>query len=93
MKRAATSATRVAPLVMTMNCTAMMITKMINPITYPSMPTAPTTKVPKARTSFPWNWLPWERMSRVEETLRARPNTVAMSRRVGNTLNSSAWRV
>ena len=33
VKRAATSATRVAPLVITMNCTAMMMMKMIRPIT------------------------------------------------------------
>ncbi len=42
---------------------------------------------------WPLNLLPWERMSRVEETFSASPNTVAMRSRVGKTENSRAWRV
>ena len=49
VKRAATSATRVAPFVITINWTAMMMMKMMSPITYPSTPRVPTTKVAKAR--------------------------------------------
>ena len=63
---------------------------MMSPITYPSTPLVPTTKVAKALTMWPLNWLPLERISLVEDTLSARPKTVAISSSVGNTENSSA---
>ena len=53
----------------------------------------PTTKPEKARTIGPLKFAPWERMSLVEITFKASPNTVETSNKVGNTEKSRACRV
>ncbi len=72
-KRAPTSATRSAPLVITMNCTTVMIENTI-------MPTArlpPTTKLPKAVTISPASCC--SRIRRLVLTVSARRNSVVIS--------------
>ena len=78
VKRAATSATRPAPFVMTTNWMTMRIRKMTRPTT--TLP--PTTKLPNASTTWPAS--PSSRMSRVTETLIARRNSVVSSSSDGN---------
>ena len=77
VKRAATSATRSAPLAMTMNW---MIVRIRNT-------TAPTTKLPRT-TNLPKEWMTspasaCSRMRRVDETLSASRNSVVISSSVG----------
>ena len=80
-KRAATSATRSDPFVITMNCTIVMIRKM----------TAPTTKLP-ATTKLPKVWMIWpasasSRIKRVDAMSSERRNRVVSSRTDGNETN------
>ena len=91
VKRAATSAMRVAPFVMTIACTAMMTMKMMKPMTRPSAPPEPTTKEAKALIILTLNFEPWERMSLIVEILRARPKTVVTRSMVGKIENSVAF--
>ena len=85
VNRAATSATRPAPLVITMNWITIRIRKMTRPTTIEP----PTTKWPKLSMTLPAN--PWSRTSRVALTFRASRNMVAISRRLGKTLKSSGF--
>ncbi len=96
VKRAATSDMRVAPLVITTNCTMTRMTKMIAPTTA----FEPATKLANA-------WMTWpaavlacsgslvsiERMSRVDATLSTRRNSVVPSSSAGKTLKSSGLRM
>ncbi len=84
VKRAATSATRSAPLEITMNCTSVRITKI----------TAPTTRLP-ATTNPPKAWitspaLALSRMRRVADTSSATRNSVVSSSSVGKVAIFSA---
>jgi hypothetical protein len=83
VNRAATSATRPAPLVMTTNWMTMRITKMISPTTIDP----PTTKWPNDSMTWPAN--PCSSTSRVALTLSASRNIVAMSSREGKIEKSS----
>ena len=74
VKRAATSATRPAPFVITMNWITIKIVKM----TRPTMTEPPTTKLPKLSMTLPA--YPWSRISRVTDTLSASRNNVAIKR-------------
>ncbi len=85
---AATSATRVEPLVMTMAWTAMMTMKMMKPTTRPSVPPEPTTKLEKARIMRPSNLAPLVRISLSEETFSESPKMVDTRSRVGKIANS-----
>ncbi len=80
VKRAATSAIRPAPLVITTNCTTVMMTK----ITRPTTKLFPTTILPKASITFPASAL--VRIRRVEEIFSARRKRVAVSSREGKML-------
>src|SRR4051794_27790505 len=84
VKRAPTSATRPAPLVMTTNWMIVRITK----ITSPTTSEPPTTKWPKASMTLPAK--PSVSTRRVEETLSASRNSVAMRISAGKTEKSSA---
>ncbi len=84
VKRAATSATRPAPLVITMNW----ITMIMRNTTRPTMTEPPITKCPKEETTLPA--LACRSTWRVTLTLSARRNMVAISKREGNTEKSSA---
>ena len=84
VKRAATSATRPAPAVMTMNWTITRIRK----TTRPTITLPPSTNEPKACTTLP-AW-PWSRIWRVTETLIASRSSVVKSRSDGNTDSSRA---
>ena len=81
VNRAATSATRPAPFVMTTNWTTMRIVKTIRPTT--TLP--PTTKAPNDEMTSPAS--PCSRISRVPEMLRASRKSVATSSSDGNTEN------
>ena len=90
-KRAATSAIRPEPLVMTTKFTITRIVKTMMPMT--KLP--PITNRPNASMTWPAaavpSW-PWARMSRVEARLSASRNMVAIKRMVGKAENSSgAW--
>ena len=83
MKRAPTSATRSAPLAMTMNCTTVMIRKTTRPTsTLPAM-----TNSPKVRTISPAS--AWIRMRRVVVMVSASRNTVDSRMMPGRVENSS----
>ncbi len=87
-KRAATSAIRPEPLVMTTKLTMTRIVKTMMPIT--KLPLI--TKLPKASMTWPAASLPsWPcaRIKRVEARLSASRSMVAISRTVGNDENSS----
>ena len=90
-KRAATSAIRPEPLVMTTKFTITRIANTIMPMT--KLP--PITKLPKASMTWPAaavpSW-PCDRISRVEARLSDSRSMVEISRMVGNDENSSgAW--
>ncbi len=78
VKRAATSATRSEPLVMTRKLTTVRIRK----ITRPTARLPPTTKLPNASTICPAS--PWSRINRVVATESARRNKVVSSSTAGN---------
>ena len=83
VKRAATSATRSAPLVMTINCTITIMKKIIKPIT-----TLPLViSWPKAAITSPAK--PSRSIIRVEDTLRPRRNRVVIRSSDGYMENSS----
>ena len=85
VKRAATSETRSAPLVITINCTSTMIKKIKIPMTiFPWV-----ISVPKDLITIPAS-PPSRRIRRVEDTLRPRRNRVVISSREGKIENSSA---
>ncbi len=84
VKRAATSATRPAPAVITTNW----MTTMIRKITMPTITLPPTTKLPKAWITLPAS--PCSRISLVTEMLIARRNSVVNSRSDGNEESSRA---
>ncbi len=86
VKRAATSATRPAPLVMTTNW---MITR-IRKMTQPTRRSPPTTKWPKASITLPADAC--SRTRRVDEMLSARRKSVVSSSREGRTEKSSGRR-
>src|SRR5258708_22037709 len=90
-KRAATSAMRPEPLVMTTKFTITRIANTMMPMT--KLP--PITKLPKASMTWPAaavpSW-PWDRISRVDAMLSDSRSMVEISRMVGNEENSSgAW--
>ena len=82
-KRAATSATRSAPLAMTMNCTTVMIRNTTRPTT--RLP--PATTLPKV--SMMWPASPCSRIMRVVAMDSERRKRVVISSTLGNTENSS----
>ena len=82
-KRAETSATRSAPLAMTMNWTTVMIRNTTRPTT--RLP--PATRWPKV--SMMWPAWPSSRISLVVAMLTASRNSVVISSTLGNTENSS----
>ena len=85
VKRAATSATRSAPLVITINCTRTMIRKMITPrIMFPCV-----IRLPNARITEP-ALPPLPRICRVVDTFKPSRNRVVISSSEGNMENSSA---
>ena len=88
LKRAATSAMRPEPLVMTTKLTITRIVKTMMPMT--KLPAI--TKLPNAWMTWPAasgpSW-PWARMSRVDARLSERRSMVEISRTVGNAENSS----
>ena len=84
VKRAATSATRPAPFVITTNW----ITTMIRNTTRPTTTLPPTTNEPNAWITEPAS--PCSRISRVTEMLMASRNSVVNSSSDGKTLSSSA---
>ena len=87
LKRAATSAMRPAPRVMTTKLTITRMPNTINPMTT----LLPMMKPPKASMTRPAASVPscpLARMSRVDARFSARRSIVAMSRMVGKTLNS-----
>ncbi len=90
-KRAATSAMRPEPLVMTTKFTITRIANTIIPMT--KLP--PITKLPKASMTWPAAAVPscpFDRISRVEARLSDSRSMVEISRMVGNEENSSgAW--
>ncbi|CFP62558.1 Uncharacterised protein [Bordetella pertussis] len=81
-KRAATSATRSAPLVMTTNCTIVRMRK----TTRPTIRLPPTTKLPKV--SMMWPASPCSRISRVVAMEMPSRNSVVTSRTEGNEENA-----
>ena len=83
VKRAATSATRSAPLAMTMNCTIVM---MMN-TTMPTTRLPPATKLPNA--SMMWPASPSSRISRVVATDSDNRNNVEISSTLGKLLNAT----
>src|SRR5581483_1607121 len=88
VKRAPTSAMRVAPLVMTTKLTVMRITNTIVPMTKSPL----ITKLAKPAMTWPaaaGPSLPFERISRVVAMLSASRSRVAISRTVGNAEKSS----
>ena len=88
VKRAATSEIRVAPLVMTTNCTTIRIRNRITPITTDE----PVTKDANASITLPAADTPPAsalRMSRVVAMLSTRRSSVVASSTDGKTLNSS----
>ncbi len=88
LKRAATSAMRPEPLVMTTKFTTTRIVKTIAPM----MKLPPMTKLPKAWMTWPAAAVPscpWLRMRRVEARLSARRSIVDIRSTVGNDENSS----
>ena len=88
LNRAATSAMRPEPLVMTMKFTTSRIEKMISPITT----SPPIRKPPNAATTWPaasGPSLPWERISRVTATFSDRRSSVVSSSSVGKLEKSS----
>ena len=91
LKRAATSAMRPEPLVMTMKFTTSRIANRIRPITT----SPPIRKPPNAATTWPAAVapsLPWLRIRRVVATLSDRRSRVVSSSRVGNEVKSSGRR-
>jgi hypothetical protein len=92
VKRAATSAMRPAPLVMTTNW---ITTRMMN-TTKPTTKLPPTTNCPKALMTEPAaavpSW-PCRSTSRAEATFRARRNSVRTRSSEGNTENSTGFRM
>ena len=86
VKRAATSATRPAPAVMTTNCTMTRIRK----ITRPTTRLPPTTTCPNASMTLPAS--PSVRIRRVEEMFSDSRISVVTSSSAGKTLKSSARR-
>src|SRR5579884_210950 len=83
VKRAATSAMRLAPVLITTNWTIMRMRNITKPTTgFPAMTTAP--KAPARAPAAPSS-----RMSRARATLMARRTTAPSSSRVGKTENSS----
>jgi hypothetical protein len=90
-KRAATSAMRPEPLVMTTKLTMTRMAKTMMPMT--KLP--PITKLPKASMTWPAASVPScprDRIRRVEAMLSERRNIVEISRMVGKAENSSgAW--
>jgi len=90
VNRAATSAIRPEPLVMTTKFTMTRIAKTMTPMT--KLPCI--TKLPKASMTLPALPVPscpWPRIRRVEARFSARRNIVAMRRTVGKALNSSGF--
>ncbi len=92
VNRAATSLIRVAPLVITTNCTMTMIVKMM----MPTITEDPATKVPKTSITLPAMYMADSgvgesalRISRVDATFRTSRKSVAPSSSAGKTLNSS----
>ncbi|QJW94400.1 hypothetical protein FTUN_1920 [Frigoriglobus tundricola] len=86
VNRAATSDTRPAPFVMTMNWITIRIMKITNPTTrFP-----PTTNFPNASTTPPA--FAFKRISRVVATFSPSRNSVSSSRSDGNVEKSSGWR-
>ena len=77
VKRADTSATRSAPLVITMNCTSVMIRK----ITAPTTKFPLTTNMPKARITSPAS--AFSRISRVADISSDKRYSVVISSSVG----------
>ena len=91
-KRAATSAIRPEPFVMTIKFTRTRIEKTIIPIT--KLP--PMTKLPKASMTWPaasGPVCPSDSISRVDAKLSASRNIVAISRTVGKELKSSGLEI
>ena len=91
VNRAATSAMRVAPLVMTTNCTTTRMMKIITP----TITDSPATKVPNASMTCPATAVASsgvaasaERISRVEAMFSTSRNSVVASNNDGNTLKS-----
>jgi hypothetical protein len=97
VKRAATSLMRVAPLVMTWNCTITRIRKMMMPTARPPAPAPPpATKPPKALMTWPATLRASSALSasavrirRVEAIFRTSRKSVVPSSSEGKTLNSS----
>ena len=90
LKRAATSAMRPEPLVMTTKFTTTRIEKTMTPM----MKLPLITKLPKAAMTWPAAFTPsWPcaRMMRVEARLSARRSIVAISSTVGKVENSSGF--
>ncbi len=83
VNRAATSATRPAPFVITTNWITIRIVKTMRPTT--TLP--PTTKAPNEEMTSPAS--PWSRISRVPEMFSASRNSVATSSSDGKTENWS----
>ena len=84
VKRAATSDTRSAPFVMTMNCTRTMMRKINTPMTmFPWV-----IRLPKALMTMPAS-PPSRRISRVEETFNPNRNSVVTSSSEGKMENSN----
>ena len=91
LKRAATSAIRPDPLVMTMKFTTSKIANKINPMTT----SPPIKKPPNAATTCPAAVAPscpWLRISRVVATFSDRRSNVVSSSRVGKLVKSSGRR-
>ncbi len=88
VKRAATSAIRVAPLVITKACTAIKMMNTVKPITRPCVPDPPTTKELNARIIYPLNRSPNVKINRVEDTFSPSPKTVEVNKSEGNTEKS-----
>ena len=87
LKRAATSAIRPEPLVMTMKFTTRRMAKRIRPMTT----SPPMRKPPKAATTWPaasGPSLPWLRMRRVVATLSESRNSVVSRRSCGKLVKS-----
>ncbi len=91
LKRAATSAMRPEPLVITMKLTTSRMANRITPITT----SPPMRKPPNAATTWPaasCPSLPWLRISLVVATLSERRSSVVSSSSVGNDVKSSGRR-
>jgi hypothetical protein len=85
VKRAPTSATRSAPLAITINWTKVMTPNITTPISKSPC----TTNLPKAATRWPASAL--AKMPRVEERLRAKRNRVLTKRKLGKEERSSTF--